>query len=83
VRAPYIAAARAAGFRVSGYFFETPLGDALRRNAQRTGHARIPAPGVIATYRRIEAPSFEEGFDELFTVTQGADGAFVVTEQKR
>ena len=45
VRAPYIAAARQAGFHVIGYFFETSLKDALRRNAQRTGRARIPPPG--------------------------------------
>ena len=80
VRAPYIAAARRAQFRVTGYFFETPLEDALRRNAQRTGRAAIPAPGVVATYRRMLAPELAEGYDELFTVTHGGDGAFVVTE---
>jgi len=81
VRAPYIAAARAAGFRVVGYFFETTLRDALRRNAQRSGRAVVPASGVIATYKRLEPPAFAEGFDQLFTVTHGAYGAFIVTEQ--
>jgi len=80
VRAPYIAAARAACFRVSGYFFETSLKDALRRNAQRTGKAQIPVPGVIGTYKRLERPQFAEGYDELFTVTHGENGAFVITE---
>jgi predicted kinase len=82
VRAPYITAARQVRFRVTGYFFQTPLQDALRRNAQRTGRALIPAPGVIATYKRLEPPVFAEGYDELFTVTHGDGGAFVVTEQK-
>jgi predicted kinase len=81
VRAPYIAAARQAGFRVIGYFFETSLQDALRRNAQRAGQSRIPAPGVIGTYKRLEPPRLSEGYDELFTVTHGADGAFVLTER--
>ncbi len=78
VRAPYIAAARAAGFRVTGYYFEIPLQEALRRNAQRAGTARIPPPGVIGTFRRIEPPTLAEGFDELFTVAS-ANGAFAVT----
>jgi predicted kinase len=81
VRAPYIAAARNAGFRVTGYFFETSLQDALRRNAQRTGGARIPAPGVIGTHKRLEAPQLAEGYDDLFTVAHGEGGAFVVTER--
>lgn len=81
VRAPFIAAAHQARFHVTGYFFETPLRDALRRNAQRTGGARVPPPGVIGTYRRLEPPRRSEGYDELFTVTHGENGAFVVTEQ--
>src|SRR3954467_2352671 len=41
-RAPYIAAAKQAAFRVAGYFFETTIRDALRRNAKRSGGAIIP-----------------------------------------
>ena len=81
VRAPYIAAARRARFSVIGYFFETSLEATLRRNAQRTGRARIPAPGVIATYKKLEPPQRSEGYDELFTVTQGENRSFVVTER--
>jgi predicted kinase len=81
VRATYIAAARQAGFRVIGYFFETSLEEALRYNARRRGRALIPAPGVVATYKRLEPPQRSEGYDELFTVTHGADGAFVVAER--
>jgi predicted kinase len=83
VRAPYIAAARQARFRVTGYFFETALKDALRRNAQRKGRGAIPVPGVIGTFKRLEPPTFSEGYDELFTVTHGEDGRFVVAEQER
>src|SRR5438046_8333854 len=55
-RAPYIAAAKQARFRVIGYYFETTVRDALRRNALRSGGAVIPVPGVIGTYKRIERP---------------------------
>jgi len=77
-RAVYIAAAKAAGFRVVGYFFDSPLRDALRRNAQRKGKAKIPVPGVIGTWKRIERPRPEEGFDELWLVIHDPAGAFVL-----
>src|SRR5512133_3375599 len=50
-RARYIELAKAAGFRVSAYYFQSHLGEALQRNALRTGKANIPKPGVIAKYR--------------------------------
>jgi len=79
-RADYIAAAKAAGFRVIGYFFETALADALRRNLQRAGRSAVPVPGVIATRKRLERPDRAEGFDELHTFTIGEDSRFVVSE---
>ena len=42
-RARYIPLARAAGFRVAAYFFQTTLADAMRRNNQRPGKQKIPA----------------------------------------
>ncbi|HJT87001.1 MAG TPA: ATP-binding protein [Bryobacteraceae bacterium] len=77
-RAVYIAAAKRAGFHVTGYYFETPLRDALARNRQRAGKARIPVPGVIATHKRLEPPTPAEGFDELYVVTQNDRGEFLV-----
>jgi len=78
-RAVYIGAARQAGFRVKGYFFDSGLRDALRRNAQRKGAGMIPVPGVIGTHKRLERPSAAEGFHELWVVTHGEDGQFVVS----
>ncbi len=78
-RAPYIGAAKQAGFRVAGYFLETPLRAALARNRQRVGKARIPVPGVIATHKRLQPPVPAEGFDELYVVTQNERQEFVVT----
>jgi predicted ABC-type ATPase len=77
-RAEYILAARAAGFRVVSCYFETSLKAALARNARRGGRAVIPVPGVIGTFKRIEAPSSAEGFDELLVVSIGQNGDFHV-----
>jgi predicted kinase len=78
-RAVYIEAARRAGFRVNGYFFDAPLRDALHRNAQRTGRGKVPVPGVVGTLKRLQRPTPAEGFDELYVVTRGARDEFVVT----
>jgi predicted kinase len=37
-RARYIEAAKGAGFTIAGYFFQSRVADALRRNSQRSIH---------------------------------------------
>jgi predicted kinase len=78
-RMRYIESARTAGFRVVAYFFESTLNDAIRRNNQRSGKQRIPVAGIAATFRKLQPPSMEEGFDTIHTVKIGGDGRFVVT----
>ena len=78
-RARYVGLARATGFHVSGYFFETSLADAIRRNNQRTGTKRIPTAALAAAFRKLQPPTFEEGFDALYTVRIAATrNAFIV-----
>lgn len=79
-RARYVGPAREAGFRVVAYFFETSLGDAIRRNKQRTGKQRIPIPAVAGTLRKMRPPAPEEGFDTVYRVTISPEGEFVVQE---
>ncbi len=81
-RARYIGPAKQAGFRVSGYFFESKLADALARNSTRTGKARIPDPGIRSASHRLELPSIEEGFDELFFVRLNPPDEFTLEEWK-
>jgi predicted kinase len=68
IRAPLIQAARACGARVIGYYFPTEAGAALRRNRAREGKERVPDVAIFAVRKRLEPPSPEEGFDELFEV---------------
>lgn len=79
-RAELIGAARAAGFRVVGFYFRTTLGDAIRRNRQRPPDRVVPAAGVGGTFKRLEPPSRPEGFDELHVVEITPDGRFTVSE---
>jgi len=74
VRAPLIALAHANGADVVGYFFRTEAADALRRNRAREGRDRVPDVAIFATRKKLEAPSYEEGFDRLFEVTLDEPG---------
>ena len=77
-RRRYIEPARAAGFRVIGYLVEVETEEALARNAERAGRARIPAPGLVGTARRLVRPTPEEGFDELWHATAAPAGGWRV-----
>jgi predicted kinase len=78
-RAPLIALARSHGARVVAYYFETAVSEAVARNRQRTGTARVPAVAIYMAARRLEPPSAAEGFDALFQVRLRPDGGFEVT----
>ncbi len=79
-RAVYIAAARAAGFAVAGYYFQSKVDDALRRNAARPAAERIPERGVRGSFAQLQVPGRDEGFDSLSYVTMVAGGGFAVEE---
>src|SRR5688572_20712574 len=63
-RAPLIAAARLHGAQAIAYFFEASTREAVARNSNREGRARVPNVAIFTTARRLTAPSYEEGFDE-------------------
>lgn len=80
-RAGYIAQAKAARFAVVGYYFDTTVSECIARNNMRVGAARIPAVGIYATAKKLQAPSFSEGFDALYYVRIEGEGRFVVEER--
>jgi predicted kinase len=79
-RQRYIPAAKAAGFRIVGYYFESDVDACDRRNRQRPAAKVVPRSAVVAAHGRLEPPALDEGFDELHHVTIGPDGAFVVQD---
>ena len=68
-RAPLIAAGHARGARVVAYFLTTPVRVALQRNRAREGRERVPDVAVFAFARRLQAPTTDEGLDEVYHVT--------------
>ena len=77
-RAVIIAAARAHGARVIGYYFETTTREAVGRNRGREGKARVPDVAVFTTAKRMAVPTMSEGFDGLFRVSITPGGGFAV-----
>lgn len=73
-REKYISLARQHKFKVKGYYFQSRLEEALERNSLRTGKALVPKIGVLSTYKKLEVPSLEEGFDELYYVMLDTNG---------
>ena len=66
-------------FRVIGYYFQSKIADAVRRNAIRPENERIPEKGILGAAKHLEQPSLSEGFDELWYVEIGMDG-FIAKE---
>ena len=79
-RAQFIGPAKAAGFRVVGYYFRADVKEALARNAMRTGKEFVPEKGVVGTYKRLQKPTLDEGFDALYYVWINESGLFEVSE---
>ena len=72
-RARYIPAAKAAGYRVVGYFMQSRLRDCIARNELRKGKEKVPAKAIAMTSNRLQLPGRAEGFDELYFIEN--DGA--------
>jgi predicted kinase len=79
-RAEIIEPARAAGFRVVACYFRCGLKEALWRNRRRPTGGAVPVPGVIATFKRLQPPSWAEGFDEIRVVSSNEANEFAVEE---
>jgi predicted kinase len=76
-RARYIDIARQSAFRVEGYYFQSKVEDCLRRNESRDGS--VPDVAILSTAKKLEIPSLDEGFDDLFYVRL-TDNGFVLED---
>ncbi len=68
-RKRYLTLAKSAGYRVIGYFVQSVLKDCIERNKRRTGKACLAPQAIASTSNRLEMPSRDEGFDELYFVS--------------
>jgi predicted kinase len=75
-RARYLQPALEAGFRVEGYYFQSRVQDALKRNARRPEAEQIPEVGIFGVSGMLELPTYQEGFNTLYYVSI-KDGFYV------
>lgn len=76
-RAKYISAAKSAGYRVIGMFFQSRLRECISRNERREN--RVPMPAIPDCFKRLEMPSFQEGYDELYFVSMADNNQFNIS----
>ncbi len=77
-RAPLLAQAKQYGAHAIGYYVDETVADCLKRNRAREGRARVPDVAIFTANKKLVAPSYDEGFDELYRVRIAADGRFDV-----
>ncbi len=65
-RARYIGPAKVAGYHITGIFFKSVLAECMARNKGRAGKQRVPDVALAATSNKLEMPTWQEGFDELY-----------------
>jgi predicted kinase len=75
-RAELIQSGRTYGAEIVGYYFEPQVKQSLLRNKQRTGKEKVPDVAIFATMKRFVPPTYQEGFDMLFSVSANDDGTF-------
>lgn len=82
-RSRFIGAVKAARVRytISGYYFESKGEECLRRNVRRPESERVPDVAILSAAKKLELPSLDEGFDQLFYVRL-TEAGFVVEEWK-
>lgn len=67
-REKYISIAKNNKFKIIGFYFQSKINEALERNNLREGKEKIPEIGIKATHNKLQIPTFDEGFDELYYV---------------
>lgn len=81
-RQKYIGQAKNFKFAVICYYFHSTPGAAITRNKNRTGKEHVPVAGIGGTYKKLEVPDYEEGFDEIYQV-EITDNGFAVNLLER
>jgi predicted kinase len=68
--------------KVVGYFFDSTVRECVERNRRRRGRDKVPDVAIYATAKRLERPSYSEGFDKLFCARL-IDSSFEVRAEAR
>ena len=79
IRKKYIESAKEAKIPVIGYYFKTNLSLSIERNKKRVKKEIVPIAGILGTHKKLEIPTVEEGFSELYYV-ESNDNEFIIKD---
>ena len=79
-RKRYIEPLKSYGFNIIGYYFQSNLLKAMKRNQKRLSKQRIPDKGIHGTYGKLILPKYKEGFDQLYYVKMDSENSFIVED---
>jgi predicted kinase len=82
-RARIIELARRHGAEIIGYFFDVTTRMAVARNAERSGRAKVPNVAIFTAAKRLQPPSYSEGFGQLFRVEIAEDRSLRIAQVQR
>ena len=77
-RKRYIPLAKSQGYKIIGYFMESKIKDCIARNSLREGKACVPMVAIASTSKKLEMPSYDEGFDELYYVKNDGENMTIL-----
>lgn len=78
-RTSYIESFKKHQFDVIGYFFDASFDDCMTRNSLRIDNELVPDIGIKGTFKKLQKPTFDEGFSKLFLV-KTLHNSFIVEE---
>lgn len=78
-REKYLRLANENRYKVVGYYFQSKLDVSIARNNRRVGKEKISDAGLRGTYAKLEIPTFDEGFSELYYV-ELINSTFIIKE---
>jgi predicted kinase len=77
-RKRYLPIAKEKQFQIIGYYFKADLEKCKLRNKKRDRF--VPIVALLATYQKLQIPTYQEGFDRLYYVSIDRNNSFVVEE---
>lgn len=79
-RERYIPDAKAHGYEVIGFFFQSKVRDCIARNENR--EKKVPVKAIPCTQNKLQLPDYAEGFHKLYFVSIKENG-FEITDWRK
>lgn len=77
-RKRYIPIAKEKEFQIIGYYFQADIEKCKLRNNKRDRF--VPVLALLATYKKLQIPTYQEGFDRLYCVSIDKNNSFLIEE---